>query len=131
MTDALARSNAMKGFKWDFSQNLPAKSSNSNSTDSNVDVTLVPAVRGRLACMVRGSLPFSFEHDRVILAEEMLRSHGWQVDDTTVPDCRGIKEDDLRDLVGEMQAVQSCSVVLWSVLVVVGPRLSGMFAGAA
>ena len=122
------RANAMKGFKWDFSQNLPARSSPSQD-DAEIDPALRSAVRGPLACMVRGSLPFSFEHDRLVMPEEMLRSHGWQIG-AKVPDCTEIKPADLQDLVGEMQAVQTLSVVLWSTLMVVAPRLCGLFAPA-
>ena len=85
------------------------------------------AIRRPMLCLVRGSLPYSFEHGRLALAEELLRSHGWQMG-AKVPDCTGIKERDLQDLVGEMQAVQTLSVVLWSTLMVVAPRLSGLFA---
>ena len=122
------RAHAMKGFKWDFSQNLPARSDDCKD-ELALDPALRSAVRGPMACMLRGSLPYSFEHDRLVLAEEMLRSHGWQIG-AKVPDCTGIKPGDLQDLVGEMQAVQTLSVVLWSTLMVVAPRLSGLFAPA-
>ena len=150
LTDSVAVVGALRNFKWDFSQNLPAKSTTGSSnasalassqgaqpsdnvesvtTQHKVDVNLLPFVRGPLGCMVRKSVPFSFEHDRVILPEEVLRSHGWQIDGTG-PDCTGITEHELQDLVGEMQAVQTCSVVVWSVLVVVAPKLSGVFPAA-
>ena len=82
-----------------------------------------------MLCLVRGSLPYSFEHDRLVLAEELLRSHGWQIG-AKVPDCTGIKERELQDLVGEMQAVQTLSVVLWSTMIAMAPRLSGLLAPA-
>ena len=125
-TQQVQRANAMEGFKWDFSQNLPARSSSSKDGIA-VDKALRSAVCGPLACMVRQSLPYSFEHDRLILAEEMLCSHGWQIG-AKVPDCKGLKAAELQDLVGEMQAVQTVSMVLWSTLAVVGSRLSGLFA---
>ena len=125
-TQQVQRANAMEGFKWDFSQNLPAR--NSSSEDGiGLDRALRYAVCGPLAFMVRQSLPYSFERDRLILAEEMLCSHGWQIG-AKVPDCTGLTEVELQDLVGEMQAVQTVSVVLWSTLAVVASRLSGLFA---
>ena len=125
VTQQVQRANAMEGFKWDFSQNLPARSS-SPEDGVGVDKALRSAVCGPLACMVRQSLPYSFERDRLILAEEMLCSHGWQIG-AKVPDCKGLKAIELQDLVGEMQAVQTVSVVLWSILAVVASRLSGLF----
>ena len=126
-----SRASALEGFKWDFSQNLPATRLCSQAAPSEgcseVDPVLSRAVLGPLACMVRGSLPFSFEHDRVVMAEEMLRSHGWQIG-AAVPDCSEIKDSDLQDLVGEMQAVQTLSAVVWSTLAVLAPKLSGLFA---
>ena len=122
------RAHTLKGFKWDFSQNLPTPSDRCKD-ESPVDNALRYAIRRPMLCLVRGSLPYSFEHDRLVLAEELLRSHGWQMG-AKVPDCTGIKERDLQDLVGEMQAVQTLSVVLWSTLMVVAPRLSGLFAPA-
>ena len=126
VTQQAHRASAMEGFKWDFSQNLPTHDSSSED-GIGVDKALRSAVRGPLACMVRQSLPYSFEHDRLILAEEMLCSHGWQIG-AKVPDCTGLKEVELQDLVGEMQAVQTLSVVVWSMLAVVASRLSGLFA---
>ena len=79
-----------------------------------------------MGCMLRSSVPFSFEHDRVILAEEIIRSHGWQMG-AMVPDCSGIREVDVRDLAGEMQAIQSISVVMWAVMAAVGDKLEGLF----
>ena len=125
-TQQVQRAKALQGFKWDFSQNLPARSSSSED-GMGVDKALQSAVCGPLACMVRQSLPYSFEHDRLILAEEMLCSHGWQIG-AKVPDCKGLTAVELQDLVGEMQAVQTVSMVLWSTLAVVGSRLSGLFA---
>ena len=122
------RAHALKGFKWDFSQNLPAPSDRCKD-ESPVDNALRYAIHRPMLCVVRGSLPYSFEHDRLVLAEEVLRSHGWQIG-AKVPDCTGIKERELQDLVGEMQAVQTLSVALWSTLMVVAPRLSGLFAAA-
>ena len=108
-----------------FHQNLPTR--NSSSEDGiGVDKVLRSAVCGPLACMVRQSLPYSFECDRLILAEEMLRSHGWQIG-AKVPDVKGLTEAELQDLVGEMQAIQTVSVVLWSTLAVVVSWLSGLF----
>ena len=124
-TQQVQRAKAIEGFKWDFFQNLPARSS--SPTDGiGVDKVLRSAVCGPLACMVRQSLPYSFECDRLILAEEMLRSHGWQIG-AKVPDVKGLTEAELQDLVGEMQAIQTVSVVLWSTLAVVVSRLSGLF----
>ena len=115
-SDAAAVADAVKGFKWDFSQNLPAKSKESFKS----------SVQGPMGCMLRSSLPFSFEHDRVILAEEIIRSHGWQMG-AMVPDCSGIREVDVRDLAGEMQAIQSISVVMWAVMAAVGGKIEGLF----
>ena len=92
-----------------------------------LDQVLQTTVSGPLACAVRQSLPYRFEHERLILGEEMLRSHGWQIG-AKVPDCSGLTEAELQDLVGEMQAVQTLSVVLWSTLAIVAPRLGGLFA---
>ena len=121
------RAHGLQGFKWDFSQNLPTRSSSASSRAAGLDQVLRTAVSGPLACAVRQSLPYSFEHERLILPEEMLRSHGWQIG-AKVPDCSGLTEAELQDLVGEMQAVQTLSVVLWSTLAIVAPRLGGLFA---
>ena len=56
-----------------------------------LDQVLQTAVSGPLACAVRQSLPYRFEHERLILGEEMLRSHGWQMG-AKVPDCSGLTE---------------------------------------
>jgi hypothetical protein len=128
ISDAAAVAEALAGFKWDFSQNVPARSRTGRDIDAT-DKTFLSLVRGPMSCQLRGSLPYSFQHDRLILPEEMLHSHGWQLG-TIVPDCTGLTESELRDLVGEMQAVQTLSVVMWSILVVVGCQLPGLFAGA-
>ena len=125
VTQQVQQASTMEGFKWDFSQNLPTHDSSSED-GIGVDKALRSAVRGPLACMVRQSLPYSFERDRLILAEEMLCSHRWQIG-AKVPDCTGLTEGELQDLVGEMQAVQTLSVVVWSMLAVVASRLSGLF----
>jgi len=95
-----------KSLLWDVSQN--ATEDKMNSRGLNV-----------LGCMCRTGLPYSYRHDRLIIPEEVLRSHGWQVRGFK-PNCTSLSEGEVRDLVGEMQAVQSLAVVLWAVMLKTG-----------
>ena len=106
-SDRLGLSRAKHGLKWNISQNNDGLR---NPAD--------------LSTQCRYSLPYSFQYNRLIVAEEMLRSHGWQVGEHT-PDCSNLSDANIRDLVGEMQAVQSLAVVLWSLLLVVSSNFPG------
>lgn len=107
---------ARKGLFWDMSQ---------NACEDLIDQ---PTKLENLACMVRSSLPYSFEADRLVLPEEVLRSHGWQIGDRR-PVCSSLKDYEVQDLAGEMQAIQTLSVVMWAAILSEGAHMDGLFAG--
>ena len=100
---------AMRGLKWDVSQNITTKHS---ATLGHTD----------LACTCTGALVYSFELDRILHPEEMLQATGW-----TDARTGGLSMSELTDLIGEAQALPSLAVATFSLLLAAGSQLPGVW----
>lgn len=103
--DELQLAQAKVGLRWDISQNFPRAKIRQMKTKT-------------LGCACTSALIYSFEHDRLFRAEELLRVFGWQT-----ANCDGISESHLMDLIGESQAMQPLAVALWSLILNVGGQV--------
>ncbi len=104
---------ARRGLTWDISQNVPHHAAKAHVTTA-------------MSSLCTGSIIYSFAHDRCLHEEELLAGMGWP--SIAVP---GMNRQDMRGLIGESQAIPCLAVVTWSLLLVLGNSLPGLWSTEA
>ncbi len=98
---------AIQGLVCDLSQNPKRK----------------PWKHNRLPCLCSSTTLYSYEHDRAITTQELLRLLGWPV---PMDLCR-LANHELRVLFGESMCLQSHAVALWALFMATWQHLPDIF----
>ena len=93
-----------------------------------VDVSQMPGRRPwryGLRRATRNSKFYSYEHDRLITAEEVFKMYGWRA-----PRLEGLSHGKALDLLGDSMALPTLAVAAYALVLSAGDVMPGLFARA-